>query len=209
MTKLTIKEWCEKSGVSPDALRMAFPKIGLSNFAQSRELSPAEISMLDEFPFRRRKEKSVVVTSAIPKEKPRTVSEAVRPLSAKDQRQPILPRLKNWTIGGLLVSGVISHAFLVWYDCAQLWGTPGFIGGLGMFLIAVAAVLLASDPDKFGTSGDALVFIFFVDAAAYFVHYEVFKAPVVSNLITGALCGFICGASFFALYLYRQFKFSE
>lgn len=64
MAKLTVKQWCETSGVEPDAVRMAFPKIGLSNFAKVRELSSAEISLLESYPFRSRKNKV--------REKPRT-----------------------------------------------------------------------------------------------------------------------------------------
>lgn len=52
MAKITVKEWCEIFEVSPDAVRMAFPKIGLSDFAKKRELSPAEIEMLEQYPFR-------------------------------------------------------------------------------------------------------------------------------------------------------------
>lgn len=213
MTKLTVKDWCETNGVSPDSLRMAFPKIGLSSFAQNRELTPTEIRAIEAYPFRGRKNKSVSEKRAAKAAGEKSAAPPVSERPEKNWHQlniklPSAAQVKNALIAGLLVGGVLGHAGLIWYDCVQLWGTPGLIGGGMMAAIVFAAVLLASDADKFSTSGDALVFVFFVDGAAWFVHYEVFRTPIVSNIITGSLCAFICAASFFALYLYRQFKFA-
>jgi hypothetical protein len=205
MAKLTVQDWCETSGVKLDALRIAFPKIGIADFAKTRPLSHEDIRAIESYPFRKKMGGGQVREK---REKP-AIQSVARAMSPSPRFSwPSYGQVKGLTIGALLIAGVVSHAILVWYDCALLWGIPGQIGGAGMFAIVVAAVLLASDPEKFSTSGDALAFVFFVDCAAWFVHYEVFKTPIVSNIITGSLCAFICAASFFALYLYRQFKFA-
>lgn len=84
MTKITISEWCEKSGVSPDAVRMAFPKIGLTDFAKSRVLSPAEVSRLEAYEFRKKsgevRPKKIVVVRSKKEDKPGG-GEAAGPLS--------------------------------------------------------------------------------------------------------------------------------
>ena len=111
-----------------------------------------------------------------------------------------------FTISLLLFSVVLLHGALIWYDCAVLWDVPGQIGGGAVFVVVFAALLLASDSTLPRTSGNALAFMAIVDFAAWKVHFEVFKTPVVSDAITGSLCAFICASSFVALYLFRDSK---
>lgn len=119
---------------------------------------------------------------------------------------PTLHQVRRFLISALLFVVVILHGALIWYDCGALWGVPGAIGGGAVFAIVFAALLLASDATLPRTSGNALAFMFFVDCAAWKVHYEVFKTPVVENYITAALCAFICASSFVALWLFRDSK---
>lgn len=109
-------------------------------------------------------------------------------------------------IDTLAVSVVIGHAGLLWYDCAAIWALPGQIAGGLVFAVVLLAVLLASDATLPRSSAAAMWFIGIVDFAAYFVHFEVFRTPVVPNVYTGAFCAFICACSFMALYLYRDSK---
>ena len=119
---------------------------------------------------------------------------------------PTFHQVRRFTISALLFAVVVMHGLLIWYDCAVLWDIPGQIGGATVFIVVLAALLLASDATLPRTSGNALAFIFFVDCAAWKVHFEVFKTPVVDNVVTGSLCAFICAASFIALYLFRDSK---
>ena len=113
-------------------------------------------------------------------------------------------RILSGVRSGILIGIVLGHAALVWYDCADLWQTPGSIGGGLVFFIVLAAVMFAADPAKNRTSGFALWFVALVDAAAYFVHKPVFDEYGAGEVITAAICIFICAASWVALYLYQD-----
>ena len=117
--------------------------------------------------------------------------------------------VRHFAVGAVLVAVVICHAALVWYDCAHLYGWAGVIGGAAVFLIVLAAVLLAADREKYSTSEAALWFVFVVDCAAWWVHFPVFDTPDVSSRVTGFLCGFLCAASWVALYLFRNYKLEQ
>lgn len=106
----------------------------------------------------------------------------------------------------LAVAIVIGHAGLLWYDCAILWMVPGQIGGGIVFAVICLAVLLATQSNLPRSSRAALTFVALVDVGAWFVHVEVFKTPLVADIITECLCFFICFTSFAALYLYRDSK---
>lgn len=113
-------------------------------------------------------------------------------------------RVLSVTRSAILIGIVLGHAALVWYDCADLWATPGSIGGGLVFFIVLAAVMFAADPAKNRTSGFALWFVAMVDAAAYFVHKPVFDEYGAGEVITAAICIFICAASWVALYMYQD-----
>jgi len=133
-----------------------------------------------------------------------------QPVTQPKQKRVKLPdaaTLRNFAIAGLLVSVIVGHSALVWYDCGQMWGIPGVIGGGVTFLIVLAALLLASDETKPRTSDTALWFVFFIDIAAWFVHYPTFKKYAdIGNIETGMFAGFLCACSFAALYIFRDSK---
>jgi len=106
----------------------------------------------------------------------------------------------------LLIGIVLGHAGLVWYDCAQLWDTPGAIAGGLVFAVVLAAVMLSSDTAKGYTADICLYFVFFVDVAAFWVHKPVFSGYGVDNATTNALCAFVCATSFAALYIFKSYK---
>ena len=107
----------------------------------------------------------------------------------------------------LLACIVAGHALLIWYDCTTLWGTPGLIGGGISLLIVLAALLFSMDSNLPRTSGSAMWFVFFVDCGAFWVHYPTFqRSATIGNNETIALCIFLCGMSFAALYLFRDSK---
>jgi len=125
----------------------------------------------------------------------------------KRVKLPDVATLRNFAIASLLVSVIVGHSALVWYDCGQMWGIPGAIGGGVTFLIVLAALLLASDETKPRTSDTALWFVFFIDVAAWFVHYPTFKKYAdIGNVETGMFAVFLCGCSFAALYIFRDSK---
>ena len=139
-------------------------------------------------------------------EKPATVARLKVAKPAPRLKLPTFHTARRATISALLFAVVVLHGLLIWYDCAALWDTPGQIGGGAVFVVVLAALLLASDNTLPRTSGNALAFMAVVDGAAWKVHYEVFKTPLVENLITGSLCAFICASSFVALWLFRDSK---
>lgn len=118
-----------------------------------------------------------------------------------------LQAARNAAVSLLFIGVVIGHAGLVWYDCGQMWGMPGVIGGAVTFAVVLAAVLLASDASKNRTSSSALWFVALIDAAAFFVHVPTFeKYADIGPIETRAFASFLCGCSFVALYLFRDSK---
>lgn len=115
-------------------------------------------------------------------------------------------RILSVTRSAILIGIVLGHAALVWYDCADLWATPGAIGGGLVFFIVLAAVMFAADPAKYETRAFSLAFVALVDLAAFFVHYPVFSGYGVESSVTKALCGFVCLSSWTALALYQNSK---
>lgn len=114
--------------------------------------------------------------------------------------------LRGYALSVLLIGIVLGHAGLVWYDCAQLWATPGAIAGGLVFAVVLAAVMLSSDTAKGYTADICMYFVFFVDVAAFWVHKPVFSGYGVDNATTNALCGFVCATSFAALFIFKSYK---
>lgn len=216
---LTITEVAETYGRKPDTLwrkaKRTWPERKWSLFSAVTE-EEGRILLGDwpaPVPAKPRKPKSIIRTPAQHTvNQPAPAIEAIPPAPGRAKRQwpvikwPTFHQVRRFTISMLLFAVVVAHGLLIWYDCAILWGVPGQIGGGTVFIVVLAALLLASDSTLPRTSGNALAFIFFVDCAAWKVHYEVFKTPVVENIVTGSLCAFICAASFIALYLFRDSK---
>lgn len=210
LRNMTVQQWCEISGVSPDTVRMAFPKIGLENFAKNRELSKVEISRLENHPFRGRKTEtkqpaeSFAPVVVIPAEKP--AKEKPAPAPAKKQislpRFDVVKLLYN-TLAPVIVVG---HGFLIWQEAAALYGWLGQIAGCLVFLVVLLALLYASDSRLVRTSEAALWFMALVDLSAIRVHYETLQRPDVPFPITVGFCIFIAASSWTALYLYRDSK---
>ncbi len=119
---------------------------------------------------------------------------------------PSLATVRRFFLDTILIGLVIGHAGLIWYDCAELWDVPGQIGGGLAFFIVVAALMLATDATKNVTSQIALVLVFLIDVAAWFVHRPVFETYRADGTVTDVLCGFLCGMSFGALLIYRHQK---
>ncbi len=114
--------------------------------------------------------------------------------------------LRGYALSVLLIGIVLGHAGLVWYDCAQLWATPGAIAGGLVFAVVLAAVMLSSDTTKGYTADICMYFVFFVDVAAFWVHKPVFSGYGVDNATTNALCCFVCATSFAALFIFKSYK---
>ena len=143
----------------------------------------------------------------VPMKRERVERQTVTQPKQKRVKLPDVATLRNFAVAGLLVSVIVGHSALVWYDCGQMWGIPGAIGGGVTFLIVLAALLLASDETKPRTSDTALWFVFFIDVAAWFVHFPTFKKYAdIGNIETGMFAGFLCACSFAALYIFRDSK---
>lgn len=170
-------------------------------FNQNAPLSPEQVAAIS-----RNSSQAIAKTIQQPivhKPVPAAKSE---PPARQKIKWPAFPEIRTAAINILLFGAVIAHAGLIWFDCSELWGIAGQIGGGAVFMVLLAALLLASDSNLPRTSGNAMAFVFFVDCAAWKVHYEVFKTPLVDNVITGALCAFICASSFVALWVFRDSK---
>lgn len=213
---MTILQWCETNGVSPETIRVRFAKLGLSSFAKHRELSPDEIAKLESANFRG-KAKQVRETSETADEKPAesfapaVVIPAEKP--AKEKPAPVKKQisLPRFDVVKLLYNTlapviVVGHGFLIWQEAAALYGWLGQIAGCLVFLVVLLALLYASDSRLVRTSEAALWFMALVDLSAIRVHYETLQRPDVPFPITVGFCIFIAASSWTALYLYRDSK---
>lgn len=211
-----------KIGVKYDTLyrkaRRKFPDIEWSTIT---ELTQHQVDVLSD---KSRKQNGLIKRVSITKETSglltknpeiqRKLQNVNQPEPAENKRPPARQKsgfkwptrqtILRAAVSVILIAIVICHAALIWYDCAILWDMAGKIGGGAVFLVVLAAVLLAADTGKVYTAESALAFVFFVDVAAWWVHYPVFRTPLVSDTITGVLCGFLCATSFAALYLFKS-----
>lgn len=197
---VTLAELAEKSGGKYDTIyRKAKRKFPSEDWSIDSVLTPEHIAVLSGKSYGRSKKPTVRIPRTVPPEVPAKVV-----VEEMEEKEPV--NFRRIAAGVLLIGVVVGHSGLVWYDCNALWGEPGLIGGGLVFIIALAALLFAADRDLPRTSGAALWFMFFVDCAAFWVHFPVFKTPNISDTVTAALCIFICASSFVALYLFRDSK---
>lgn len=136
--------------------------------------------------------------------------EAMKPKSLFESIElPSIDSVRRWGFYLGCMAIVFGHAALIWYDCADRWKVPGMIGGGVVLLIVLVSVIISTDPTKNRTSSYAVTFVFFVDFAAYFVHYPVFSDSAnIGSIETGIFCAFICACSWVALFLFRDSKLS-
>jgi hypothetical protein len=221
----TIAEISALHGIKTDTVRKrwktAFPQIPFSIHAEiSAEIAEmifgnrkGTISSRSEFPnslLESGNDHSPDVRKMIPPAPERSERKTTPAPAAKKSRLT-LEQVRSAVFMACLVLIVFGHAVLVWYDCSQLWGMAGIIGGCMAFLIVSAAFLLSLDPAQSATSSTAVFFVALVDIAAWFTHYPVFsrQADNIGDLQTKVVCGFICALSFAALYLIREQKLNK
>lgn len=218
---MTILQWCETNGVSPETIRVRFAKLGLSSFAKHRELSPDEIAKLESANFRG-KAKQVRETSETADEKPaesfapvvvvpaeKPAKEKPAQAQAKKQKAWSLPSMESvvrFLYSALAVCIVVGHGFMIWQEAWALYGYLGAIAGCIVFMVVCLALLLSADKEQAIASDAAIWFMFLVDAAAIRVHYETMARPDVPFFMTVGFCIFIAGCSWIALYLFRETK---
>jgi len=146
-----------------------------------------------------------VIGRAIP-EIDTIIHKDIEPEKTPDKQQDSAPEQRTfleYLLGGI----VLGHAFLIWYDCAAQWDTPGIIGGCLAFCIVLAALLLAADKTKVRTSEAALWFIALVDILAIDSHYETFSDNArIGDIQTWVLSVFLASVSWVALYLFRDYN---
>lgn len=141
------------------------------------------------------------------------IAPVAQPEIAQEQTQNDNAQVsRNWRdklSDAICICIVVFHAGLIAYDCAQMWDTPGAIGGVIAFMVQCLALLYSTDPNKTRTSETALFVVAGVDFLAWFVHYPTFAdnaAHTASDVVTGVLCGVLCVFSFMASFLYRDSK---
>lgn len=207
----TVGQLADTLGKSPDTMRVYLRRKYADIYpGQSWGVSavvPDEIvaELLDKSGERPARKKAVSGTVVRIVERPAPVAVPDKsPEPEPDKSKPI--NVRGYALSALLIGIVLGHAGLVWYDCAQLWDTPGAIAGGLVFAVVLAAVMLSSDTAKGYTADICLYFVFFVDVAAFWVHKPVFSGYGVDNATTNALCAFVCATSFAALYIFKSYK---
>lgn len=143
----------------------------------------------------------------VAKEKTEKPKEPVKPVTKTRFKFPKITRRNgiDFLAGGL----VIGHGFLLWFDCWELWGKAGAIGGIFGVALIVLSFMLATDSNLNRTSSYALWFMFILDCAAWKVHFDTFtRYSNTSEVVTGFLCAFLCACSWAAMYLFRDSKLS-
>jgi transposase-like protein len=206
-------EVCERLQVNPATLRTWLSRANSDKAKQPRQSAKPKVSIkvsdelnaaVDAYNVQ-----AELTRLAYETQKPKQTARVEASATTRNYRGVALRKIATRAnaIDALLVSVIVGHSALVWYDCGQMWGIPGVIGGGVTFLIVLAALLLASDETKPRTSDTALWFVFFIDVAAWFVHYPTFKKYAdIGNIETGVFAGFLCACSFAALYLFRDSK---
>lgn len=208
--EITPAELAKREGVSVDAIRARWnAQFRETPFDRNRAISPEQMAKISR-EITRNEQAKISPRSAnkkrvntIPPAPEANVLPAAEPQRRRTFRE-VLDGVRAFALDAILVSVVAGHALLIWYDCAIQWGTPGTIGGGLAFAIVLAALLLATDETRARTSGAALYFVLCVDIAAWWVHFPTFQRPGVPDEITGVFAGFLCAASWVALYLYRD-----
>ena len=170
----------------------------------ARPVTEKEISILLEIRKEQPKEKPKILPAKT-ENKPEKQQEK-KPKTEPKKRFDIA-KFRTGLVDVLCAIAVIGHGFLVWFDCWELWGKAGFIGGGLAFVIILIAFTLATDSTKNRTSENAMWFVFLVDLAAWKVHFDTFiRFSNVGEIVTGCLCAFLCACSFMALYIFRDSK---
>ena len=170
-------------------------------YQANRPVTEKEISILLE-------EKPKQATKNLPA---KTENKPEKQEEKKPKEQPKkrfdIAKFRTGLVDVLCAIAVIGHGVLVWFDCWELWGKAGFIGGCLAFVIILIAFTLATDSSKNRTSENAMWFVLLVDLAAWKVHFDTFiRFSNVGEIVTGCLCAFLCACSFMALYIFRDSK---
>ena len=170
-------------------------------YQANRPVTEKEISILLE-------EKPKQATKNLPA---KTENKPEKQEEKKPKEQPKksfdIAKFRTGLVDVLCAIAVIGHGILVWFDCWELWGKAGFIGGGLAFVIILIAFTLATDSSKNRTSENAMWFVLLVDLAAWKVHFDTFiRFSNVGEIVTGCLCAFLCACSFMALYIFRDSK---
>ena len=187
-----------------DTLRQRVKSRLGEKYQANRPVTEKEISILLETRKEQPKQKAKNLP-AKSENKPEKQEEK-KPKSEPKKRFDIA-KFRTGLVDVLCAIAVIGHGVLVWFDCWELWGKAGFIGGGLAFVIILIAFTLATDSSKNRTSENAMWFVFFVDLAAWKVHFDTFiRFSNVGEIVTGCLCAFLCACSFMALYIFRDSK---
>jgi len=187
-----------------DTLRQRVKSRLGEKYNAARPVTEKEIEILLETRKEQPKQKAKNLPSKTEKQPER--QEEKKPKCEPKKRFDIA-KFRTGLVDVLCAIAVIGHGVLVWFDCWELWGKAGFIGGGLAFVIILIAFTISTDPTKNITSENALAFVFVVDAAAWKVHFDTFvRFSNVNHIVTGCLCAFLCACSFMALYIFRHSK---
>ena len=205
----TVKEWADIAGVKPDTARVQIKRrlsrtVGLNSVLTADEWAQVYVTKPVQNPYKpapTKQDKSVLTQNPV-------ADNGLPPGNTKAEpvTLPELSTVRGWTVDVLLISLAIGHAALIWYELATTYGMYGTIGGGVVFGFIFATVLLAADRTKSETSTYALFFAAIIDIAAIFLHYDAFHPFGAPEHITVAVCAFLGGMSWGALFLFRHQK---
>jgi hypothetical protein len=202
---MTGREICAVYGMKEDTARQRNNTRLTGKWSLNRVYSDSEISILLEAKPKSQTKQATKNLPAKPENKPEK-QEAKKPKTEPKKRFDIA-KFRTGLVDVLCAISVIGHGVLVWFDCWELWGKAGFIGGGLAFVIILIAFTLATDSSKNRTSENAMWFVLLVDLAAWKVHFDTFiRFSNVGEIVTGCLCAFLCACSFMALYIFRDSK---
>lgn len=207
----TLRQWADSTGKNADSVTRAYRRRTKQSLSVNTMLSASEWADI----IGGQVSGIVSVSKPTPKKKDKRVFtpqasanvQAFGPPKEEKKSKTFreyLDGVRSVALDAILIGIVAGHAGLIWYDCAAQWGVPGIIGGGLAFAVVIAALLLATDETRVRTSGSALYFVLCVDIAAWWVHFPTFQSASVPDEITGVFAGFLCAASWVALYLYRD-----
>lgn len=198
---MTADELRETLGVKVRAFQIRWKNEFAQPYAKDHVATPEQVARMNELYSKRPKQ---------PAEK-RIARRTIEPkrIVAKKSWADSIPgaTTRQKAFNATCIAIVIGHAAFIWFDCASLWSAPGFIAGMIAFLIIFAALLIATDPTRGRTSGNAVTFAIIVDLLASVAHYQTFQQwNNQSPILSACVAAFVCICSAVAIGIYRDEK---
>lgn len=215
----TIRSIAQRTNQKPDTLARRLRRAGFTGLGLDRPLTDEQVRILFEVeraPVRRRTCEADR-TKEMPRPDVSAFSEILDTDTDTDTRERVVPdsaqertRLRlsledvvSVVASAALLSVAFGHGLLIVSELSELAGNIGTVAGAVVLFVIVACIALSSSNRWEETSGPALWFVFWLDAAAIYLHYRAFTPHLGAGLALG-LAVVVSLSAFMSLYLFRS-----